>query len=263
MKFKLIFLIFFIIISRTSAQEGTLPPPQSKILDTLQQAKEEMFPADSLLQGNYATENPVEQKNFEQNFQKKYNSNEFDYQILKPHESLWDKIKRSVGNLLRKIFGNLDPSSANRYTLNFLRLLGIIGLAFLIYFLLKYLNSKNGHFFFGRKNKKLAPKSSEIHENIHEINFPELINKFEAEKDFRSAIRYRFLSVLKMLSDKNKILWMPEKTNQDYVSELKDETSKKQFLELAYIFDYVWYGEFSITESDYSFYKEKFKNSKF
>jgi hypothetical protein len=263
MKFKFLIFTFFILLSRISAQEGTMPVTANKILDTLHHSKEDMLPADSILKGNYHTQNSIYQKNFGADFQKKYNSKDFDYGIIKPHESLWNKIVRNISRILRNIFGNLNPVAANRYTLVILRILGIVALAFIIYYLVKYLNSKNGNFFFSKKNKNLAPISSDIHENIHEINFPQLINKYEVEKDFRSAIRYRFLSILKILSDKNKITWMPEKTNQDYVSELKDETSKKQFLELAYIFDYVWYGEFSLSESDYNYYKEKFLKSHF
>ncbi|MGS0748504.1 DUF4129 domain-containing protein [Halpernia sp. GG3] len=263
MKFKYLFLLLFILSSSISAQEGTLPIPVKKVLDTLNNPKENMLPADSILKKNYETKNTIYQKNFSPNFHKKYTSKAFDYEVLKPHESLWERIKRNITRILRKIFGDLDPLTANRYTFNVLRILGIVTLAFLLYYLVKYLNSKNGSFFFGRKNKNLAPISSEIHENIHEINLPELIMKYELIKDFRSAIRYRFLYVLKTLSDKNKITWMPEKTNQDYISELKEETSKKQFLDLTYIFDYVWYGEFSLSQSDYDYYKEKFQNTRF
>lgn len=263
MKFKFIFFTFFIFYSSFSAQEESLPVSVKTVLDTLHQSKKEMLPADSLLKGNYKTDNTVYPKNFTDNFQKKYKGKDFDYSILKPHESLWERIKRNVNKILNKIFGDLDPLTANRYTINILRILGVLVLGFLLYYLIKYLNSKNGNFFFGKKNRKLAPAFGEIQENIHEINFPELIQKFEIENDYRSAIRYQFLSILKSLADKNKIIWMPEKTNQDYVLELKDETSKTHFLELAYIFDYVWYGEFLISQKDYEYYKEKFINTKF
>ena len=73
MKFKYLFLIFFIVSSSISAQEGTLPVSVKKGLDTLNSAKENMLPADSILQGNYTTENPDSQKTFSKDFQTKYN----------------------------------------------------------------------------------------------------------------------------------------------------------------------------------------------
>ena len=260
MKIKsiLFFLSFSIIF--LSAQEGKMPV--TKILDSVNSSKVDMLPADSILVKNYETENAVYPKNFTDKFQEKYRGKDFDYSTIKPHESLWQRIKRNIAKLFRKIFGDIDVMTANRYTINFLRFLGILALSFLLYFLIKYLMSKNGNFFFGKKNKKVAIKEGEIIESIHEINFPEIIAKFELKKDFRSAIRYRFLQVLKQLSDKNKILWMPEKTNKDYAVEFKDSSLKASFLELVYIFDYVWYGEFSISEGDYQYYKSKFQNTK-
>ncbi|MEI7487385.1 MAG: hypothetical protein WCJ72_08235 [Chryseobacterium sp.] len=54
--------------------------------------------------------------------------------------------------------------------------------------------------------------------------------------------------MLKKLSDKKSINWNPEKTNKDYVTELKVPNLKNEFSNLSYIFEYVWYGEFSIDE---------------
>ena len=118
---------------------------------------------------------------------------------------------------------------------------------------------KEGNLFFGKKNKKVEINAEELHENIHEINFPESIAKFERQGDFRSAVRYQFLFVLKKLSDKKQISWNPEKTNKDYLMELKAEHLKNEFSGLSYIFDYVWYGEFSIDEQAYLTFKNQYQ----
>ena len=65
--------------------------------------------------------------------------------------------------------------------------------------------------------------------------------------------------VLKKLSDKKQIDWNTEKTNHDYLKELKSESSKTNFAELLYIFEYVWYGEFEINEEAYLQFKKKFE----
>jgi hypothetical protein len=59
----------------------------------------------------------------------------------------------------------------------------------LLYFIIKYILGKDGNFIFGKKNKKLNLNVEELHENIHEINFPESIAKFELAHDYRSAVR--------------------------------------------------------------------------
>lgn len=118
---------------------------------------------------------------------------------------------------------------------------------------------KDGNLFFGKKNKKVNINAEELHENIHEINFPESIAKFEREGDYRSAVRYQFLFILKKLSDKKQINWNPEKTNKDYTAELKNIDLKNEFAGLSYIFDYVWYGEFNIDEQNYLKFKSQYQ----
>ena len=122
--------------------------------------------------------------------------------------------------------------------------------------------NKNGNLFFSKKNKKLNIPNQNLQENIHEINFPESIVNFERQQDYRSAVRYQFLLVLKKLADQKIIIWNPEKTNKDYLLELKKPQLKNNFKGLIHIFDYVWYGEFEINEEKYQQLKKKFADFK-
>jgi len=58
--------------------------------------------------------------------------------------------------------------------------------------------------------------------------------------------------LLKSLSDKNTIEWDIEKTNSDYIREIKDNKLKQDFQFLSYIFEYSWYGEFELNDNDFS-----------
>lgn len=258
------FFIFLILFSsqRFYAQEGQIPDAQ-KVLDSLSKSKGEMLPADSILTASYTTDNAVDRKSLRPDFQKDYRAKEYNYELIKPQESLWERIKRNIARILSRIFGDMDPATANRYTFNVLRLVGIVAVGFLLYFLIKYLMSKDGNFFFSKKNKSASIKADGSVENIHDINFSDVIQKLELQKDYRSAIRYQFLRYLKLLSDKNKIKWLPEKTNQDYARELKEENVRKHFSSLAYIFDNAWYGEFPVSERDYAVYKDQFLKTGF
>ena len=215
-----------------------------------------MLRADSVLVNNPVSENVIYPKEFKQNVPSRYKGNEFDYSVSKPRESFWQKLLRKVDRFFRTIFGETIFAKSSKFTGAVIRLFAIILVGFLLYFIIKYILGKDGSFIFGKKNKKLNLNVEELHENIHEINFPESIAKFEHAGDYRSAVRYQFLSVLKKLSDKKLINWNPEKTNKDYVAELKVPHLKSEFSDLSYIFEYVWYGEFNIDEQSY----QKFKN---
>lgn len=215
-----------------------------------------MLRADSVLVKNPVSENVVYPKEFKQNVPSRYKGNEFDYSVSKPKESFWQKLLRKVDRFLRSILGETVFVKSSEFTGTVIRLFAIILVGFLLYFIIKYILGKDGNFIFGKKNKKLNLNVEELHENIHEINFSESIAKFEHAGDYRSAVRYQFLFVLKKLSDKKLINWNPEKTNKDYVAELKAAHLKSEFSDLSYIFDYIWYGEFNIDEQSY----QKFKN---
>ena len=217
---------------------------------------------DSLLLEKPTTDNIIFPKSFEDKFQSKYKGGEYDYTTVKPRESLWQKIQKRIKKILESIFGKVDPNKTASYAENIMRIFAVIIIGFVLYFLIKFLLGKDGNFFFSKKNKKLNIANQDLQENIHEINFSDSIEKFERQEDYRSAVRYQFLLVLKKLADKKLISWNPEKTNKDYLSELKNKELKSNFKDLAYIFDYVWYGEFEVNQENYIQFKQKFLNFK-
>jgi len=69
------------------------------------------------------------------------------------------------------------------------------------------------------------------------------------------------LWLLKSLSDRTIIDWDIEKTNTDYLSEIKSAEFKKEFEFLSYIYDYCWYGEFELNEEDFAKAENHFINA--
>lgn len=258
----IVFLLIFLSAERLSAQtENDPPPPAAEVyLDSINTGHyRNMYRADSILQKNPVSENTVYPKNFKPNIPSRYQGKDFDYTTVKPRMSFWEKLMNKIGRLLESIFGQTVFTKTGNVAGILIRFFAILLVGFLLYFIIKYLIANGGISFFGKKNRKLDIRDEELHENIHEINFPESILKFEKSGDFRSAVRYQFLYALKKLSDKKLIIWNPEKTNKDYLAELKVPQLKNQFYDLAYIFDYVWYGEFIIDESSYLKFKNQFQ----
>ncbi|PZU91154.1 MAG: DUF4129 domain-containing protein [Chryseobacterium sp.] len=259
MRFRILLLLFFSLLGSSVFSQYESVQEVEVVEDSVSYDSEEEFVlTDSLVRSNYSTNNTLYPKNFSPNFKNKYKGNEFDYGISKPQESLWDIIKRQIAKLLSKIFKDIDPNKATNYTVIILRTIGILVIGLLLYLLIRYLMSKDGNFLFGKKNRKIKITAQDLEENIHEINFPDRILKFEKQQDYRSAIRYHFLFALKKLSDKNLISWNPEKTNRDYLKELKDINLKEDFSRVIYIYDYIWYGEFDAEEKDYQYFKTYF-----
>lgn len=206
---------------------------------------------DSLLRNNYQTHNPLEKHELPNDFYDKYTGEEYDYTLTKPHKSLWERFIDKVSYYLSDFFDAQDANQFNKMTRIFLYILSgaiILGAA---YYLFKVFFNKDGNWFFSKNNDEIEPDNRDIEENIHEIDFPKIIQEFEQKKDYRSALRYQFLQGLKALADHQKIAWILEKTNADYLEELTQAEHKKLFSRAVYIFDHVWYGEIPINKEKY------------
>lgn len=112
------------------------------------------------------------------------------------------------------------------------------------------------------KSASIAIDFKEFSEDIHQINFNELIANALSQKDFRRAVRLHFLKLLKELTDKKLISWKTDKTNNDYFIELSNTQYSKHFKELAVLYEYIWYGNFEINEEDFKRTVEKFNSFK-
>tara|TARA_Y100001935_G_C17295050_1_gene505636 strand:- start:1942 stop:2346 length:405 start_codon:yes stop_codon:yes gene_type:complete len=94
---------------------------------------------------------------------------------------------------------------------------------------------------------------------IKSENIQDLIKEALANKNYRLAIRYYYLYILKLLSNKELIDWQLQKTNDDYLHELSNGSLKKAFAKATFLYDYVWYGEFQLDESKYQQAERTFK----
>lgn len=79
------------------------------------------------------------------------------------------------------------------------------------------------------------------------------------KEDYRLAVRIYFIFVLKNLSEKEWIVWKKEKTNFSYLMEMRGKKQYELFNESVSVFELVWYGDYNISNKDYSVIEPKFK----
>lgn len=88
-------------------------------------------------------------------------------------------------------------------------------------------------------------------EDIEDIDAHHLYLKALIDKDYRTAIRMRFIIVLQEFSERELINWKPEKTNRDYKREIKVSQEYSFFESASNIYDRIWYGNVDITLADF------------
>ncbi|PCJ66732.1 MAG: hypothetical protein COA58_04535 [Bacteroidetes bacterium] len=79
----------------------------------------------------------------------------------------------------------------------------------------------------------------------------QLIKKAKEAGNFTLATRFYFLLYLEQLENKKAIKYHRDKTNADYLSELKSENNISQFIKLSYLFEYVWYGKKALDQTSF------------
>ncbi len=129
-----------------------------------------------------------------------------------------------------------------------------------------YLIVSNLKGFSFKSNPKVEVKSEKIIEepdvkDLENIDFSSQIDKCIREKNYKLATRYYYLWVMKTLSEANLIVFNIDKTNQDYAQELsrKGFSGKDKFIQCTNYYEYLWFGDFAISESVFERIENTFK----
>jgi hypothetical protein len=130
-------------------------------------------------------------------------------------------------------------------------------IAAILYTLYQVMVVNNFFIFSGGRKKKNAGEESG--DELQNENIDERINEAVNEKNYRHAIRYMYLKTLKLLSENNIITLHAKSTNQDYIRQMYKHSNLAQFRQLTRIYEYVWYGEFDPTETQFEIISTSFK----
>jgi hypothetical protein len=142
-----------------------------------------------------------------------------------------------------------------------LKIIAVLIVVFVIYMIVKAIMNKEGQWIFGRNSDKKGIHYSEIEKNLHLVDFEKLIQKALEADEKRLIIRYYYLWLLKKMSAKQMIVWDIEKTNSDYLYEIKEQSQKEDFAYLSYLYNYIWYGEFELDEATFLKAKTAFEKT--
>jgi len=182
----------------------------------------------------------VTKRNFNDDLNNIYSGEDFTYIEVKP------KVSDSSNY-------NPDISWLAGIMSFLLTYLPIILIVFAVFLIARALIKNEGSWFVQKSPNKAIEKLELVDEEIiQNSNLDELLASAISLENYRLAIRYQYLKTLKQLSEKKLISIDKDKTNSDYLLDLKNTKHRKEFSYIAYIYEYVWYGEFKISASDYA-----------
>ncbi|TRO66726.1 DUF4129 domain-containing protein [Christiangramia sabulilitoris] len=184
---------------------------------------------------------------------------EFEYLESVENDSWWTRFKRWVSSkyheFLNWLFGDYDPGTALSFFINILPFILLLILSGLIIWLFSRLNP-------GAKILS-SPKESEVflseeEDLVRHEDLAALISIAVKEGSYRLAVRYYYLNELRKLDELHHITYEYQKTNKDYFDEIKNKGIRKHFSEITKLYEFIWYGSFAVSESDYRYIEKGF-----
>lgn len=210
-------------------------------------------PGEEIKQVKYDQTENLEKPDFDRERIESYKSQkEFEYLNAETEESWWSRFKKWLNHKYQQfiswLFGEYSPGSFLSWFIGILPFLLILLLLGLIAWLFSRL-SPGGKIFQKPDNPQVF--LSEEEELVRKEDLPVLIQKAVKNGQFRLAVRYYYLNELRELEEAEHIRYEFQKTNLDYREEIEDDTIRKLFSEITKIYEFIWYGGFDVSESDY------------
>lgn len=159
--------------------------------------------------------------------------------------------KRIIDNFLSATLSDDSAINLILYTILFISIVFVI---------MTFMNVKVTSLF-SSSSGKMNPSLdfNVLEDNLHETNFDELITKALTKQQYRLATRLYYLKTLQLLSNYHLIQWKKDKTNHDYTLELQSTMYHSDFTKITESFNYVWYGNFTITQQAFVGIEQLFK----
>lgn len=200
-------------------------------------------------------DSPWEERTFDPGLSQRYGGAEFDYSVDRG-ESM-NLLARAVQWFFRTM-GELFGVEVSPDTLIILEYLVYVILGFLaLYLLVRMLAHERFGSLFTKKARAIGQVELCLR-HIEEVDLDALLTGAVHGGDYRLAVRYRYLKVLKQLSERGIIDWHHEKTNMDYLGEMPQVPLQQAFQGAIHLFENIWYGQRPIDARGYQMAERRF-----
>jgi len=157
-----------------------------------------------------------------------------------------DSLLRATQRKVKKPARSVNLSGNDFFSSIFGIIFWIVAIGLFCYLVYRLFLSNSS--FLSRNRKNMAADIAVAQEE--NTNDPDsLLRNAIKNGNYRLAVRYLYLQSLHRLSEKNFIEINSNKTNYEYVTEMRRHKFANEFAALTLQYEYVWYGEYPIDES--------------
>lgn len=185
---------------------------------------------------------------------------DFQYDEYQHNPNWWGQFKNWVGSLWDAfwhwLWGDYKAGGILAFLIKALPYLIVLGCIIFVVWLFIKLNPGASLL---QANKQPEVLFTEEEELLRNKDLRKLIAQALRKKDYRLAVRYHYLWLLKTLSDREYIQYASDKTNTDYLQELRTEKIHAPFQQVTMLYDYIWYGNFPLSEAAFEHAQRHFQ----
>ena len=96
--------------------------------------------------------------------------------------------------------------------------------------------------------------------DIHEADLERMLRVALQDGQYKLAIRLYYLIIIRELSSRKFIHWAKDKTNREYLNEMRPTKHYSPFRELTHIFERIWYGSGEVNAEHFEKIDPEFRN---
>ena len=134
----------------------------------------------------------------------------------------------------------------------------ILFAAIILYWIYQLAKENNLRWF---KRKSLQNDSAlEVSMINDEINYDVLIHKYQQEENYRLAVRFMYLRLIRTIRDKGEIQIRDSSTNAEIAHAFATRRGGDDFRYLATAYEYIYYGEFIPQKDLFNILKNRFED---
>ena len=166
------------------------------------------IPATETASDSLVTDNsPIEKRHFEE-LTDKYSGNDYIYERTVEQSGWWTRFKQWLSDLFQKLFNLSGDGQASSFTEVALKIFYVVVFLLVVYFIFRAIINKEGTWVFGKSSEKNIVPVTDIESNIHVADFKSLIEIAESENNYRLAVRYYYLWLLRSLTNAQLLITM-------------------------------------------------------
>lgn len=133
-------------------------------------------------------------------------------------------------------------------------LLAVVGLGFMLAYLLRKSSLEQDL----KVPEDMLYSLEKLEDDVPKSDFDKFLEACIRSGDYKTAVRVLYLQLLQQMHQNEWIIWKKNKTNREFLNEIRGKSTYKTIRDLTLAYEIVWYGEQTVTSTQFEMLQKAF-----